>query len=332
MTQSATSAVELPVPNMEVNSDSPDYLQATFAACENLAKTHYENFSVGSRLLPKNLRKHFYSIYAFSRGVDDLGDEANGDRFALLDQWENELDACYADTPPSQSAHPYFVALAETIRIFDIPPEPFKRLIEANRRDQTITRHQTYKDVLEYCTYSANPVGHLVLFLSGMRDPKLHELSDKTCTGLQLSNFWQDVSIDIEIGRIYIPLEDLDRFGVSEQQITDRKYDINFQNLMKFEVDRARQLFIDGFSLANHLDRTLRSDFALFARGGLEILKAIERQNYNVLAARPRLSKLSKAKIFASTWLRSKLGINIIPKNAFESATRHTASDAKQDA
>jgi len=329
MTQSATSAVELPVPNVEVGYDSPDYLEATFDACENLAKTHYENFSVGSRLLPKSLRKHFFSIYAFSRGVDDLGDEADGDRFELLDQWENELDACYEGTSSSKSAHPYFVALAETIRIFDIPSEPFKRLIEANRRDQTITRHQTYEDVQEYCTYSANPVGHLVLFLSGIRDPKLHELADKTCTGLQLSNFWQDVSIDIKIGRIYIPLEDLDRFGVSEQQIADRKYDINFQNLMKFEVDRARQLFIDGFLLADHLDSNLRSDFALFSRGGLEILKAIERQNYNVLDSRPRISKLGKAKIFVSTWIRSKLGIRIIPNSAFKSATRHTASDAK---
>ena len=332
MTESATSAVELPVPHMEVGSDSPDYLDATFTACENLAKTHYENFSVGTRLLPKRLRKHFYSIYAFSRGADDLGDEANGDRFTLLDQWESELDTCYSSTPSSQPTHPYFVALAETIRIFDIPVQPFKRLIEANRRDQTVIRHQTYKDVLEYCTYSANPVGHLVLFLSGIRDRKLHELANKTCTGLQLANFWQDVSIDIEIGRIYIPLEDLERFGVSEQQITDRQYGKNFQNLMKFEVDRARQLFIDGYSLADHLDSTLRSDFALFVRGGLEILKAIERQNYNVLASRPRISKLGKAKIFASTWLRSKLGISIIPKNAFESATRHTASDAKQDA
>ena len=332
MTQSATSAVELPVPHMEVGPDSPDYLAATFASCENLAKTHYENFSVGSRLLPKHLRKHFYSIYAFSRGVDDLGDEADGDKFALLNQWESELDVCYAITPSSQPKHPYFVALTETIRVFDIPAEPFKRLIEANRRDQTITKHQTYEDLLEYCTYSANPVGHLVLFLSGIRDPKLHELANKTCTGLQLANFWQDISVDIEIGRIYVPLEDIEQFGVSEQQITNRQFDNNFRNLMKFEVDRARQLFVDGYSLADHIDSTIRSDFALFSRGGLEILKAIERQNYNVLASRPRISKLGKAKIFASTWLRSKLGISIIPKSAFKSATRHTASNAKQDA
>lgn len=329
MTQSATSAVELPVPHMEVGSNSPDYLAATFDACEHLAKTHYENFSVGSRLLPKHLRKHFYSIYAFSRGVDDIGDESEGDRLALLDLWEEQLDACYskssADSAPS---HPYFVALAETIREFDIPAEPFRRLIEANRRDQSITRHLTYDDVLEYCTYSANPVGHLVLFLSGIRDPKLHELANKTCTGLQLANFWQDVGVDIEIDRIYIPQEDLDRFGVSPEQIVQKRHDPKFEKLMKFEVDRARQLFVEGYPLIDHLDSKLQTDFALFLRGGLEILKEIERRNYAVLKSRPRISKIGKARIFVSTWWRSKiaiLGIRHIPNGAFKSASRHTS-------
>ncbi|MBT4125835.1 MAG: squalene synthase HpnC [Chloroflexi bacterium] len=313
---------------MEVGTDSPDYLAATFAACEDLAKTHYENFSVGSRLLPNHLRKHFYSIYAFSRGVDDLGDEAEGDRHALLDLWEKQLEACYPDSSDgSAPTHPYFVALAETIREFDIPAEPFKRLIEANRRDQTITRHETYADVIEYCTYSANPVGHLVLFLSGVRERKLHDLADKTCTGLQLANFWQDVGVDIEIGRIYIPQEDLARFDVTEEQITQGKHDENFEKLMRFEVDRARELFVEGYALADHLENSLKSDFALFLRGGLEILREIERQNFTVLNKRPRISKLGKAKIFASTMLRSKLaflGISLIPNSAFKSAARHT--------
>lgn len=325
MTQSATTAVELPAPTMEVGSNSPDYLNATFAACEQLAKTHYENFSVGSRLLPKHLRKHFYSIYAFSRGVDDLGDETDGDRLALLDLWERELNSCYPTTDSAASpSHPYFVALAETIRTFDIPPEPFRRLIEANRRDQTITRHKTFEDVIEYCTYSANPVGHLVLYLSGIRNAELHELADKTCTGLQLANFWQDVGIDIDLERIYIPLEDLERFGVSEDQIRERKHDTNFETLMRFQVDRSRQLFVDGYRLADHLDSPLRSNFSLFARGGLEILRAIERQNFTVLTSRPRISKYGKARIFVSTWIRSKLGTGLIPKGAFKSAARHT--------
>jgi len=335
MTQSATTAVELPVPNMEVGSNSPGYLDATFAACEQLARTHYENFSVGSRLLPKHLRRHFYSIYAFSRGVDDLGDEAEGDRLALLDLWENQLDSCYgsagsnADTEsePATAAgptHPYFVALAETIRIFDIPPIPFKRLIEANRRDQNIIRHEKFDDILEYCTYSANPVGHLVLYLGRVRNPELHELANHTCTALQLANFWQDVSRDSELGRIYIPQEDMEKFGVTEEQIFDGRSDDNFRALMKFEVDRARQLFVDGYSLAGHLDRSLRSDFALFTRGGLSILQAIERQNYDVLGSRPEISKFEKAKILLSTWIRSKFRFSLIPSGAFKSATRHT--------
>lgn len=321
MTQSATSAVELPVPHMEVGPDSPHYLNAVFASCEALTRNHYENFSVGSRLLPARLRPHFYSIYAFSRGVDDLGDEAEGDRLALLDLWESQLDACYGGTP----SHPHFVALAETIRLFDIPAEPFKRLIEANRRDQTIVRHNTYADLLEYCTYSANPVGHLVLYLGKVREPDLHALADHTCTALQLTNFWQDVKRDNAIGRIYIPLEDLERFGISEEQISNGATNESFRSLMRFEVDRARQLFVDGYPLIDHLDRTLKSDLALFIRGGLSILQAIERQNYDVLSTRPTLSKLAKAKILASTWLRSRLGLNPVPASAFKSSAKRIA-------
>ncbi|MBT3996461.1 MAG: squalene synthase HpnC, partial [Chloroflexi bacterium] len=283
-------------------------------------KTHYENFSVGSRLLPKHLRKHFYSIYAFSRGVDDLGDEADGDRLGLLNLWEEQLDGCYPGTH-GRPTHPYFVALAKTIRTFDIPAEPFKRLIEANRRDQDITRHETFGDILKYCTYSANPVGHLVLYLAGIRDPKLHELANHTCTALQLANFWQDVSRDSDIGRIYIPQEDMKRFGVSEEQVTNGAVDDKFIEMMRFEVDRARQMFVDGYPLADHLDNHLKSDFALFTRGGLAILQAIEREGYDVLSSRPVISKFGKVKIFTSVWLRSKLGMALIPSGAFKSAS-----------
>ncbi len=328
MTQSAISAVELPAPSMEVGPDSPQYVDAAFALCEDLARTHYENFSVGSRLLPKHLRRHFYSIYAFSRGVDDLGDEAPGDRLALLDLWEQQLDACYPDTggPNSRSnavpTHPYFVALTETIRIFDIPVDPLKRLIEANRRDQNITRHETYDDLLEYCTYSANPVGRLVLYLGGVRKPELQVLSDHICTALQLTNFWQDVKRDHENGRIYIPLEDLDRFGVSEEQISEGKTDDRFRAVMRFQVDRARALFADGIPLVEYLDRPLRSDLALFTRGGLAVLQAIERKDYDVLSTRPTLSKPDKTKILAATWLRSRLGLSLVPASNFKSSAR----------
>ena len=328
MTQSATTAVELPAPSMEVGPDSPDYLDAAFALCEDLARTHYENFSVGSRLLPKRLRRHFYSIYAFSRGVDDLGDEAAGDRLALLDLWEQQLDACYPDSgspDPRHNApptHPYFVALSETIRIFDIPADPLMRLIEANRRDQQTIRHETYDDLIDYCTYSANPVGRLVLYLGGVREPGLQEMSDHICTALQLTNFWQDVKRDYEIGRIYIPLEDLDRFGVSEEQISEGKTDDRFRALMRFQVDRARKLFVAGHPLGDHLERFLGSDLALFTRGGLAVLQAIERQDYDVLSTRPTLSKLDKTKILAATWLRSRLRLSLIPASAFKSSAR----------
>ncbi|MCH7971251.1 MAG: squalene synthase HpnC [Chloroflexi bacterium] len=313
---------------MEVGPDSPGYLDAAFALCEDLARTHYENFSVGSRLLPKHLRRHFYSIYAFSRGVDDLGDEAAGDRLALLDLWEQQLDACYPDSgspDPRHNApptHPYFVALSETIRIFDIPADPLMRLIEANRRDQQTIRHETYDDLIDYCTYSANPVGRLVLYLGGVREPGLQEMSDHICTALQLTNFWQDVKRDYEIGRIYIPLEDLDRFGVSEEQISEGKTDDRFRALMRFQVDRARKLFVAGYPLGDHLERSLGSDLALFTRGGLAVLQAIERQDYDVLSTRPTLSKLDKTKILAATWLRSRLRLSLIPASAFKSSAR----------
>ena len=313
---------------MEVGPDSPGYLGAAFALCEDLARTHYENFSVGSRLLPKHLRRHFYSIYAFSRGVDDLGDEAAGDRLALLDLWEQQLDACYPDSgspDPRHNApptHPHFLALSETIRIFDIPADPLMRLIEANRRDQQTIRHETYDDLIDYCTYSANPVGRLVLYLGGVREPGLQEMSDHICTALQLTNFWQDVKRDYEIGRIYIPLEDLDRFGVSEEQISEGKTDDRFRALMRFQVDRARKLFVAGYPLGDHLERSLGSDLALFTRGGLAVLQAIERQDYDVLSTRPTLSKLDKTKILAATWLRSRLRLSLIPASAFKSSAR----------
>ncbi|MCZ6538929.1 MAG: squalene synthase HpnC [Chloroflexi bacterium] len=332
MTQSFTTAVELPAPSMEVGPGSPDYLDAAFALCEDLARTHYENFSVGSRLIPKRLRRHFYSIYAFSRGVDDIGDEAAGDRLALLDLWEQQLNACYPQydssgpqhPDPRRSGvptHPYFVALSDTIRKFDIPIDPFKRLIEANRRDQQIVRHETYDDLLDYCTYSANPVGHLVLYLGGHREPEMQVLSDHICTALQLTNFWQDVKRDYEIGRIYIPLEDLDQFGVSEEQISEGKVDDRFRALMRFQVDRARELFAAGYPLSEYLGRSLRSDLALFTRGGLAVLRAIERQGYDVLSTRPTLSKLDKTKILTTTWLRSRLGLSLMPASAFKSST-----------
>ena len=180
--------------------------------CRRLARSHYENFSVATWFLPQRLRQHFFNIYAYCRISDDLGDEVGDPQASLqlLDAWEAELDACYRGNP----RHPVFVALAETVRKFEIPQKPFADLLKAFRQDQTVTRYETFDDVLGYCRNSANPVGHLVLYLCGYRDSERQGLSDFTCTALQLANFWQDVSVDYSKGRIYLPLEDLRRYGV----------------------------------------------------------------------------------------------------------------------
>jgi len=265
--------------------------------CARLARTHYENFSVASWFLPQRLRQHFYNVYAYCRISDDLGDEV-GDTAAsleLLNQWQQELDACYEGNPK----HPVFVALAETVREFDIPKHEFSDLLLAFRQDQTITRFETFNDLLAYCRYSANPVGHLVLYLCGYRDFERQYLSDFTCTALQLANFWQDVSIDYEKGRIYLPLEDLRRFHVSQREIADNQNTPAFCAMMKFEVERARDWFRQGLPLIGKVDRELAVDLDLFSRGGQEILNAIEKQNYAVLGNRPAISKSRRLALVA---------------------------------
>jgi len=260
--------------------------------CERLAKTHYENFSVATWFLPRRLRQHFYNVYAYCRISDDLGDEVGDPQqsLELLDQWETELDACYAGSPK----HPVFVALAETVKQCSIPKHEFSDLLIAFRQDQTVTRFETFDDVLAYCRYSANPVGHLVLYLCGYRDAERQRLSDYTCTALQLANFWQDVFIDYGKGRIYLPLEDLRRFGVTGEDIAQRHAAPQFVAMMKFEVERARDWFARGLPLVKMVDGELAVDLELFSRGGQEILNAIERQGFDVLKARPEISKSRK--------------------------------------
>jgi squalene synthase HpnC len=260
--------------------------------CRRLARSHYENFSVASWFLPQNLRQHFFNVYAYCRISDDLGDEVGDTTVSLqlLDQWETELNACYDGHP----RHPVFVALSETVRKFEIPKHEFSDLLAAFRQDQRITRYETFDELLGYCRYSANPVGHLVLYLCGYRDSERQLLSDYTCTALQLANFWQDVTADFAKGRIYLPLEDLRRFGVSEESIRDGENRSAFREMMKFEVQRAREWFAQGLPLISKVDRKLAIDIELFSRGGQEILNAIERQDYSVLGRRPAISKSRK--------------------------------------
>jgi squalene synthase HpnC len=260
--------------------------------CERLAKSHYENFSVATWFLPKRLRQHFYNVYAYCRISDDLGDEVGDPQqsLELLDQWETELNACYAGSP----RHPVFVALAETVKQFGIPRHEFSDLLIAFRHDQTVTRFETFDDILAYCRYSANPVGHLVLYLCGYSDAERQQLSDYTCTALQLANFWQDVFVDYGKGRIYLPLEDLRRFGVTGEDIAGRRATPQFVAMMKFEIERAREWFARGLPLVKMVNRELAIDLELFSRGGQEILNAIERQGFDVLKARPEISKSRK--------------------------------------
>lgn len=257
--------------------------------CEKLAKSHYENFLVAGVFCPSHLRKHFYHIYAYCRISDDLGDEIEDAQqsILLLDWWETELDAMYQGEPH----HPAFVALAETVKEFDIPADPFRNLLAAFRQDQTMTRYPTYSDLLNYCVNSANPVGQLVLYLCGYRDAERFSLSDKTCTALQLANFWQDVSRDLEKGRIYLPLEDMQRFGYTEAQLWERKFTPEFASLMQFEVERTKAMFQEGLKLCGMVERRVRLDVEMFSRGGMEVLRLIESQNYDVLTRRPSISK-----------------------------------------
>ncbi|MGH9492584.1 MAG: squalene synthase HpnC [Terriglobales bacterium] len=272
------------------------------AYCRRLARSNYENFSVATWFLPERLHQHFFNVYSYCRISDDLGDEVGNaeDALRLLDEWEEDLRACYAGTP----RHPVFVALRETVRACDIPQQPFADLLKAFRQDQSVGRYETFSELLGYCRYSANPVGRLVLYVCGYRDEERQRLSDATCTALQLANFWQDVTVDYGKGRIYLPLEDLRRFGGAEEDIATRRATPAFLELMRFEVARAREWFAQGLPLAGKVDSELALDIELFTRGGQEILNAIQRQGYDVLRRRPVISKPRKLWLVARAFLR----------------------------
>ena len=266
-----------------------------------LATHHYENFNVVSWLLPKELHQHFYNVYAYCRWADDLGDEVPDSSHALelLDWWEQELNPCYDGHP----SHPVFVALRETIVAKNIPKQPFADLLKAFRQDQTVKRYPTWDAMVEYCVYSANPVGRLVLYLCGYRDERRQQLSDATCTALQLANFWQDVSRDLEKGRIYIPLDIAAAHGLSETDIVERRFDDRYPRLMKDLIVRTRALFAEGVPLAKMVDARLSIDLEMFSRGGLAVLDAIEASGYNTLHHRPSISKAKQARLLSRSLL-----------------------------
>ena len=273
----------------------PPTLEGARAWCQRLAETHYENFHVASWFLPKVLRPHFHAIYAYCRISDDLGDEVPdpAQALALLDLWGRELDACYE----GRARHPVFVALAETIRACSIPKEPFADLLVAFRQDQTVTRFDSMQDVLAYCRYSANPVGRLVLYACGEVSEENFRLSDATCSALQLANFWQDVRVDFAKGRVYLPQADMRRFGVSDATIAAGIATPEFRALLRYEIDYTRKMFAEGLPLIGRVQRDLALDLDLFSRGGLEILHAIERRDYDVLSGRPAITKTTKLQL-----------------------------------
>jgi squalene synthase HpnC len=329
----------LPTPELEIARNLPAQEGCSPDAAQRytrwLATHHYENFNVVSWLLPRHLRQHFYNVYAYCRWADDLGDEIpdRARALELLDAWEEELRLCYFHGKSPR--HPVLIALRETIRAKNIPAEPFSNLLRAFRQDQGVLRYPTWDDVLDYCVYSANPVGRLVLYVCGYRDEERQRLSDYTCTALQLANFWQDVSRDLDKGRIYIPLDALAAHGVSETDIVERRFDARYVALMKDLIARTRALFASGLALVQGVDSTLRVDIELFSRGGLAVLDAIEVQGYDTLNRRPALSKWKQARLL--TRALSARAISLARRSKTEAAEvgsvapSSTASAAEQE-
>ena len=268
-------------------------LQNAREYCHRLARTHYENFTVASRLVPRELRPHVAAVYAWCRWADDLADETGGRAEELLDWWGDELSRCYG----GDASHPVTVALAETVREYHIPPTPFERLLSAFRQDQRVRNYDTFGELLHYCERSANPVGELVLYLYRCHQPRRVALSDATCTGLQLANFWQDVARDRAIGRTYLPREDCTRFNVDDTELDARHTPRAVRALMQFQVERARSFFARGAALPALLPRAARRPVALFGLGGVATLDAIARADYDVLSRRPRVSKMMKLRL-----------------------------------
>jgi squalene synthase HpnC len=287
------------------------------AYCRRFTLSQYENFSVASLLLPRRLLPHFHAVYSYCRWADNLGDETGGGARALelLRWWRGELLATY----DGRARHPVMVALAGTVRRFRIPPQPFLDLLFAFEQDQLVKRYQTYEQLLDYCRNSANPVGHLVLYLFECCDARRAALADHICTALQLTNFWQDVARDYAIGRVYLPEDDCRRFGYRESDLNAGRYNRAFVTLMRFEIERARDLFYRGLPLLDLVPREVRVDVELFARGGLAVLGKIERLNYNVWHRRPTLAKWEKGTLLAgAVWRHWRAGVWPIRRPAAE--------------
>lgn len=283
-------------PTVQLAFASPSSTQDAERQARELASGHYENFPVVSRLVPKNLRQDFCNVYIFCRVADDLGDEV-GDKQKSL-EYLADFRRQTLEMYEGRARTVVFAALSETVRRHDIPSKPFLDLIDAFEQDQRVSRYDTFEQVVDYCTRSADPVGRLVLYVSGYRDERRQNLSDRTCTALQLANFWQDVRRDIvERDRIYLPRDSMKQFGVSEEQIIAGRCDEHYRRLIRFEVDRCQRIFDEGKALLPLLAPAVRRHVALFGKGGEAILEAIRRQKYDTLSKRPTLSKWQKGRL-----------------------------------
>lgn len=274
-------------------------LREAFAVCERITKSHYENFPVASLFFPRANRPYVAALYAFARTADDFADEGTlepAERLRKLDEWQAHLDACYA----GKASHPVFLALAKAVTATGIPHKLLSDLLVAFRMDVTKSRYRDFEEVLHYCRHSANPVGRIVLYIAGEYSDENAELSDRICTGLQLANFWQDLSVDVPRGRVYIPLEDLDRFGYTESDLQQRELKPAFLSLMDFQISRTRDLLRNGRRLIGETGKRVGFEINLTVRGGLAILAAVEQSGYDVLHRRPRLSMMHKAGILLS--------------------------------
>ncbi|MEZ6066161.1 MAG: squalene synthase HpnC [Planctomycetaceae bacterium] len=267
----------------------PCSLDDAHAYTRQLAIGHYENFPVVSWMLPRELRQHFYNVYAFCRWADDLGDEVSGSdkSLRLLSWWRNELERCYVGA----TTHPVYVALRPTIERFSIPIVPFNDLISAFEQDQRVAEYETFSQLQDYCRRSADPVGRIVLHLCECFNPQNVDWSDSICTGLQLANFWQDVARDHAIGRVYLPREDRERFGYTDESLSAHQANAAFHALMEFQVRRAREHLLAGLPLADAVPGRVKLDIELFIQGGLRILKRIEAIDYRVWETRPKVGK-----------------------------------------
>ena len=271
-------------------------LAAAYNHCRQINQSHYENFPVASKLMPRKIRPAIDAIYAFARTADDFADEVEheGQRLVRLQEWEALLD-------DDNSQHPIFVALHDSIATHQIPKDLLRKLLVAYRMDVAQNRHATYADLLHYCEFSANPVGRLVLWLFGYRDETIFKSSDHICTALQLTNFWQDVAVDLKKNRIYLPVADMQKFGVTEQALQAHECSEGFQKLLQQQIAKTMDLFSAGKALGAHLSGRLKLEIGLTRKAGIAILHKIEKQNYDVLNSRPTLSKMDFGWLFLKT-------------------------------